>query len=593
MANTASFILRLQDKFSAASARINAATKKMRRNFRKLTIKTIRLQRNLAKLGKKSKEVGKEILGAMVIPLAAMGLAVKISSDMEDAMSDVGRVVTATGDQLTAFENKLETMSEHLGKNKVGLAQMAFEGGKLGIALKDMEPFLDLVTKTAIAFDLEDQEAGRAIGSIRAKMGLMNDDVKVLLDSVNFLADNTSASGARMINVIERISGTMKLLNVPPEATAALAGFADQLEVTSELAASGLRMFITKMKQVPGNTTKLMTDPIGTVRKELEKIAKMGPELRTRFIEKAFGAEAGRFVEKMVANVDLFGKTVDTAFSTKAIGSMQRELENQLKRSSISFKRFRQTGTNTMDSIGDAIKPLVVSFAKLITPVIDVIGRFAKAFPKIFQFIAVVTVLTAVLGLLMVVFGAVALAIGLISAPVLIVAAAIAALGAVIVFWDDLKIAVIKSINTIIDVINLAWAPINALIGLLGFDGIKIPKIDLPEQKIPVSIDLDDPKLSALVASIPVSINVDDPKLSALKAPLTIDTSKLEQLVASIPVDLVNTVTVEAPSAPIAPSGSINGEITVSASPGSKIEKTKMQSRGPGLNVGMNVAEAI
>jgi len=539
MANQVSFIVRLQDKYSAAAANISRATDKINRKMGSLSKKINQVQKDFQKFGKKAVKAGALIVAAFFPANLAMAKTVKQSIAMEDAMSDIGRVVTATSDQLLKFENKLESMSERLGKSKVGLAEMAFEGGKLGIALKDMEPFLDLVSKTAIAFDLQDQEAGRSIGSIRAKMGLMNDDVKILLDSINFLADNTSASGARMINIIERISGTMSILKIPPKATAALAGFADQLEVTGELAASGINMFISRMQRMPGMTTKLMADPLGTVQEMLERMAKMGPELQSRFIRKAFGDEAGRFVKKMVANVDLFGKTIDSAFSTKAVGSMQRELENQLKRSSKVFQVFEQTSTNTMDSIGDAIKPLVVSIARLVTPLINGLGEFAKANPKLVKFLAVFSAIATAVGVMTIVIGGLAIAIGLVSAPILIVMAAIAALSATIVFWEDFKSAAVSAVNAIISVLNNLLKPLNFVLETIGFDAIKIPEI----------------------------------KTSS-----------------SVVID-------ESPAAPSAPinngGGSINGAITVSATEGAKVEKTKMQTKGAGLNFGMNMAEAL
>ena len=395
------------------------------------------------KTGAVMAKIGTVLLAASIAPALGFQASVNQSVKMEDAMSNIARVVSTTDSQLLSFENTLEKMSEQLGKSKVGLAQMAFEGGKLGTKLKDMEPFLLMVSKTAIAFDLQDEEAGRAIGSIRAKMGLMNKDTQTLLDSVNFLADTTSASGARMINVIERVSGTMSLLKIPPKAVAALAGFSDQLEVSSELAASGLNMFISRMKRFPGLTTKLMNKPLETIRSTLVAIAKMGPEVQGTFIRKAFGDEAGRFVQKMVANVELFDKTVTSALSADAAGSMQRELESQLKRSSKTFERFSQTATNSLDSIGDAVKPLIVSVAKFLTPLIDGIGRIAKENPKIVRLAFVFTVATVAVGLLTLAAGGLAIAIGFITAPFLLVSAAIGLLISagflLIENWEDMK----------------------------------------------------------------------------------------------------------------------------------------------------------
>ena len=246
-----------------------------------------------------------------------------------------------------------------------------------------------------------------------------------------------------MINVIERISGTMSLLKIPPAAVAALAGFSDQLEVSSELAASGLNMFINRMKRFPGLTTKLMNKPLETIRATLVGIAKMGPEVQGAFIRKAFGDEAGRFVQKMVANVKLFDKSVKSALDPKAAGSMQRELESQLRRSSKTFERFAQTATNSLDAIGDAIKPLIVSVAKFLTPIIDGIGKLAKENPKIVKFAFVFTVVTAAVGALSFAIGGLLIAVGFITVPILLAAAAFGLLVAagflLVENWEGVK----------------------------------------------------------------------------------------------------------------------------------------------------------
>ncbi len=71
------------------------------------------------------------------------------------------------------------------------------------------------------------------------------------MDAINFLADNTATSGKRAVEVVARTVGTMKAIKMPPELVAGWAAFADQVEVTPELAASGLNMMIRRMTKIP------------------------------------------------------------------------------------------------------------------------------------------------------------------------------------------------------------------------------------------------------------------------------------------------------------------------------------------------------
>lgn len=501
MSNKVSFIIQLKDQFGR-----NA--QKIRRQFSDIKKAADKAKRSVVGFAKKLKKsfrsIKKESLaGAAAVSAAialAIGSAIKRSADVEDAMADIARVTSMTRKELGVFENMLEKTSESLGKTKIGLAQMAFEGGKLGIAQKDMRSFIITVTKTATAFDMLDSEAGRAIGSIQAKMGLAKNSTIELLDSVNFLADNTTASGSRMIEVLERTAGTFKLLKIDPKSAATFAGVADQLEVSGQLAASGLNMFFNRLQKKRGMTTKLLANPLATVRKELEKIAKLSPESQQRFIQSSFGDEAGRFVKKMVANLDLFDKAKKIAFSPKAIGSMTREMDNQLSRSSTTFKRFSETSKNTFESIGDAFKPLAASMANAMQPVIDSFGGFIKNNPVLVQtaalFFGIAVAITAVVG----VVGVLALLFGALSLPILAFVGIVAALA------------------TAITVISVNFDKFKSF---LGFG--------------------------------------DDKKSS--------------------------------PSAPLqSGSGTINGQITVSAAQGSKVDSTAIKSSSNGLNLGMNMA---
>lgn len=375
--------------------------------------------------------------------IAATGLTlglksvISISSEMEDAMGDIARVVEMGDKQLIGFETTLENLSEELGQSKLGLAEMAFEAGKLGTLPENLEEAARLSAKMAKAFDMMDREAGEAIGSIQAKMGLMGDDTVKLLDSVNFLADNTSASSSRMIEVIKRLSGDFSVLNLPPEVAAGWAGFADQIEVTPQLAASGMRMMITKMKDLPGMINKMQTEPTKALNDELVKMSKMGPVVLNTYIKKVFGPEAGRFVMKAVSRVKLFQTTMEKALSPEAAGSMDRELKQILKRSSTRFKIFGETVTNTMDSIGDTMMPSTVEMSDQLTKLVDDFGEWVKLNPEIVKFGGSLLAVTAAVGALSVAVTLLGFVFTPISVAILAIGTAVA--GVIYIFkkWKD------------------------------------------------------------------------------------------------------------------------------------------------------------
>lgn len=473
MANTVSYIYEILDRYSAPLRKISKQTRKFAGFAKRAQKGVLNLSKKMDNLASKAQNL-QGALGALGLA-AGLKKVIDVSSEMEDAMSDIGRVTDVSASGLLQFEDQLEKISEQLGKSKKGLAEMAFEGGKLGVPIEKMEDFLMMTSRTAIAFDMLDQEAGRAIGSIQAKMGLMGEESERLLDSTNFLADTTSANGARMIEIIERLSGTFKLLEIPPEVSAALAGFADQIEVTPQLAASGMNMMIRQMRKMPGMTTKLMNDPIAAINTQLERMAKMGPELRTRFVQKVFGAESARFVEKAIANIELFGSTVEKATSSEAAGSMQRELENQMKRSSKAFEIFSATVTNTFDTIGDVIKPFAVNMAKSFSVIMRVVREFAKANPILVKFLAgfaavivVFTGLAATVGVLMAAMAPLTAFLATFALPIIGIVAGITALSVAFSEWVETGHPVIAMLGDMASDIGSILLPLGEMLGLVG-----------------------------------------------------------------------------------------------------------------------------
>ena len=553
-----------ENRLESLSEKLGKTNRDMERNART----TNRVLEAQAKRWKDIVKQAKKAAAATAIAGAVFAVAVKElvrrSSAMEDAISDVGRVTTASKGQLAAFENRLESLSEKLGKTKLGLAQMAFEGGKMGVNLPDMEPFIVMVSKTATAFDLMDSEAGRVIGSIQAKMKLARGETVRLLDSVNFLADSTTANGARMVEVLERTSGTMALLKVPPEAAAAFAGFADQIEVTGELAASGLNMFMSRMQKMPGMTTKLMNDPLATVRETLESISKMGPEIQSKFITKAFGEEAGRFVKKMVSNFELFDKTVAASLSKGAIGSIDREFKNQMDRSSKVFQKFSSTTANTFENIGDAIKPIAVRLAEAFTPIIDGFGELVKNNPKLVQITTLIIGAAIAVGALSVAAIGLAFVAAMISLPFIAITLLIAAVAMLWIHWKD-----------VVGGAKLLWADFSNMVAGVA---------DFVSEKFSSMWDGMKPSLVSFV-------NFAIGKINSLLAPLDFVSKKLG--FGGVGIKLIGSETLTSVQAPSAPTyhqnGIINGAITVSAEKGTSVRSIRARNRGAAKNIGLNM----
>ena len=444
MAFSVEYIYTILNRYSGPLNKITMDTQRYQKAASKAATKVRKLSDRLKSAGDRMTDIRSAIGGAAIT--ASIFKFTKSASTMEDAMADVSRVTGLTGPGLKAMQIDLQKLGRFTGRSALGLAAIAYEGGKLSIANENLDEFVFMVLKTAAAFDMTEQEAGRSIGSIRAKLGMSVSSVNELMQRVNYLSDTTSATGASMIEIIERTSGSMKMLNVPNEVLAGWAAFANQIEVTPQLAASGINMMMSHMMMMPGMLDKMLEDPKNSVIKFLQRFEKMPEAQRGTKILKEFGKEAGRFVMKAVSNMKLLDDAMEKSKATEALGSMDREFANILARSSTAASRIRETFFDISRAIGVVFLGMFNKYSDRLASMAEKMLSFVKAHPVLIKTIGILALLLAGLTAIVVLIGMIALAISGIlpllsgalalfsamSLPVLAVVAAVTALSSAV-----------------------------------------------------------------------------------------------------------------------------------------------------------------
>lgn len=372
---------------------------------------------------------------------AGMSAVLKQTAAVENAMIDLGRATDLPAADLKAFEDRLMSLSEQIGISTDKLAIMAFEGSKTGIDTKDLDKYVKLTANAAVSFEILEDEAGRALGSIKAKMGLNIDELRKMMDVTNFVADGTSADGARMIEIIERLSGQFKTLRLPPEVAAGFAGVADQLETSPELAASGMNMVISKLMQSSDTAKGMFDAPVETFRKVFEKFAAMPEVDRICAINERFGLEAGRIAIKLAGNMELFDDTMKKAADSKAMDSMEREMASKLNSLSMLWKNMKNAVTNVMVAIGEGLAPDIKRFGDAMREMVPKVREFVREHPGFVKIAAVIALVVAGITLAVPIvwalgaaFSFIAAGVGLLSAPLIIAAGLIAGFA---MRWDE------------------------------------------------------------------------------------------------------------------------------------------------------------
>ncbi|MCP4552345.1 MAG: phage tail tape measure protein [Bacteroidetes bacterium] len=395
MAFSVSYIYQIRDQYSSVLKKINRQTSVFKKNISDTQRRTKALSNKMANLqGIMSTVVG---VGAILFP-------VKRAMEFESAMADVAKVTNLTPKQFEALKEQIKSASKEMGRLPVQTAAIVEAAGRLNIPVDQLKKFTAITTRASVAFGVMESEIGNSIASLKSKLGLSVDGVENLLDAINYLADNTSAQGDRMIEIIGRMSGVMGSINMPSEFIAGWAAFADQIEVTPELAASGMRMMISKMKTYPAMLKSLLTDPNKTIIDVLTQLKKLDPIKRAQEIQKTFGVMEGKFVEMAVNKIDLLGSTLEKVTDkSKYTGSMLKELAYKMKTAAFQTSKWKSALIVLSIEIGNTLLPVIKEVAPKLTKITESITKFVKAHPTITKIVIAITALVAAIGAIVIV----------------------------------------------------------------------------------------------------------------------------------------------------------------------------------------------
>lgn len=482
MANfSISYIYQIKDKMSPILKRI---TRDVKSQNETLTVQQRIWKRLVALQGKfqqavnrSRREVGKlkdelkKSVGALVgvgATLVTIAFPIKQAMEFENSMAGVAKAANLDkgSEQFNAMSDTIRAMSKEVPKTAAELATMFESGARLGIDAKDLPDFARLTAKTAVAFDMMAETAGDSLASIGAKMGVPIQGMESMMDAVNTLENNTASKGKQMIDIIGRIAGTAKSIELSPEQTAGLASFANQITVSPELAASGLNMMFNRMQKIPALQKQLLESPEKAVHNMLKSLAKVDKGSRAGMITKVFGDEAGRFVTQAVGSLELYEKTLGfVSDKSEFAGSMTKEFETQIQTTSAQVT-LAQNGLNDMAiSLGDQLLPAVKlgaimlqGFAFGLSALIDKTGPLI---PMLAAFAA--TLATLLLTTKLWTVAQLALNVALSANPIGLVVAAIAALAAGVVYCYD-QFAAFK------ELIDSVWDTVSDFLGIGGND---------------------------------------------------------------------------------------------------------------------------
>lgn len=422
MAFDISYRYLLVDQYSARAAKIAASTDRVKRSVASTSI-------GLQRLGQQMSSV-KNIMAASTAAFA-ISIPVREAADFESKMADIQKSANITSKiLLSKLGESFKSIGTQFGRLPKDIAEMAFQAAKMDIPIKDMEQFVSLTSKSAVAFDMADEEAGRSIAKIKGMLGLNIAGTEHMLDTMNYLADHTRATGAGLVEIMARAGIEMRSMEFPIEFAAGFAAFAEQVSITPRKAAMGINLMLAKLQAAPRAMEKIKNVGANkTILDLLEKYAELPDTIRAGTILKHFGQYAGRFVKKAVERLDLLKLTLKKATDEKAIGSMFKELQIKMKTADFALKQISAASSRVKIAIGDAILPIIAEYTPAIITMAEQLSSFLKQHPGLVKLTLGFVALLGVISTIVFIIGMLILSLGFLLSPIGLITTGILSLG--------------------------------------------------------------------------------------------------------------------------------------------------------------------
>lgn len=549
MTNKVSFIIQFKDKFSRTSADLN-------RQFKKIDDSAAKAGARIKKMSAESRSSIKRLGTVASTQFKKIKLAARSVS-----FDNIERGAKRATDRFKELGKRGENIRE-IGKGIAGAGAVA-----------------------AATFTLPAVLIGKSLVNAASGATETTNKFNTVFENVKVKANAVASEFAKSFGVAE--STSRKLLGSTGDLLVGLGltekGSLDMSKQVVELAAD-----LASFQNLEGGTADAADRLTKALTGETESLKMIGIVIRQdtkEFKQLVKQTMFSQRISRQAAKAQvILAESVKQ--SKKSIGDVARtwmDYANVVRRASEKNIELKET-------FGQHLIPLATILTNAFTKLADV---FIELSPNTQKFLVTFVGLTAVMAPLVAIVGGLFIAFSLASTGVLLIGGAIVALIAglslLIVHWkkvtqfmaDSMNIAAAIAIGAIVGIV-LIWQDFKtAIMGVIESIGMAFTAL----------------WEGRFIDSIKNAVNVGVKMLNQLLTPVSAVSDligfgqvKIPEFNVGGPSTLAANDAVNAPSAPLrGGTGTLNGQITVAAEPGTTVKSTKLKSKGSGLNVGMNM----
>ena len=474
MANTVEYIYEVLDRFSGPLGKLDKLTRKN--------------QESLKKFSQSSIGAGKTLSASLTAPIVGLGAASAYAfGQFEAAMGNISTLIDTNVESMADMQNAVLEISKRTpvaisdltaalytirsaGVSAADAMSVLENSARLGVAgLGTTEEAVALATGAINAFKLEGQDQQRVYDVIFKAVKNGATTIAGLAQGFGGVAAQVAGAGVQVDDYLASISAMTTVGNLP----------AAQAHTQMRAAIVGL--------QRPSKDLSRIYKKLGS--KDLKELIEKSGGIVPAF--EAINDVLGGSKEKMMQligsseGVAAISSLLDPASAAykKAFDEMRtgaNAVDDAFEKQRATFNASMTSMSNSIGRVGIKIGAVLLPYIQIATRAIERFGSwFENLSPKMQKIIVLVAALAAGVGPLLIGLGLVAGALAAISLPVIAIVGGFALLGAgiaaLVIYWDEFTSAVNTAYQAILPVIDaIIWILKNSPVGLLAGGVMKV-----------------------------------------------------------------------------------------------------------------------
>jgi TP901 family phage tail tape measure protein len=308
----------------------------------------------------------------------------------EKAMAQVRKKVDAPDEAgFQKLEGTINQIAKDYGLARAQVAELTAEAGASGIAFQDLERFMRMTAKAAVAWDMSPGEASQKLAEIKTATQMTIGELEKLAEKINGLGDNSAAKERDIVEMFGRAGAAAKAAGVSFDVSLAALTAVRSTGLQPEVASRWFSAFTGGLRTIEEGSKKakeglqilgldaatvakgMKTDSLGTMLDIFDRLQK-SPEAATAAI-KIFGKEWWDETSRAAQALPELRRQLEFLKSGKWEGSLNKTLnielattENHLKRmSALTSEIGDRMGRWALPPINNAIDGLLKKFDEL------------------------------------------------------------------------------------------------------------------------------------------------------------------------------------------------------------------------------------